>query len=872
MLELPKMPYIRLGITLVNILHFKAMKIKRLFLTPFLVLLFYALHAQTYSQLLYLDEPDSTQSSLPRLNLHNCFPVGNNDEVIVRAFKASVDYVYLCKLNADGDIVWSKRLKYTEDDKSIYSTYSGTVNENGELFLPILSWTTSNGSMDSSERIIKLDADGNLLWATSIEGLDIYDIKEIGGQIYVTGIYSGGIGGYCIFQFDENGGFQSGKVIAYPSWVGTYGWGRGTVYRNGILQMFNAFEEDDGTGPNPGNGSAIFTSYNIFSDQLLNFYTTDIQAANSICGVRAQVFDDDNNRYLSLNYEGKNILAKYDDENNLLWSNDIGICGDLVLIDNEICLIDSFFEEDDKTFFRFDKESGDFISAQYHLGHLFNGIVNSTKVSENGYVSMLNISYDSTALDEVVEGMYPWGVVRLDAKGIIEDCSSATICEYDINPAAAPEFVPLQNFTIEDILNVNQEYVDLVIEDIPIISVPFCTPIPSNISADFTFDDPACPEDTVVFTPTAIHALPTTSLWAAEQSSSSTSTLDTAFFQFQTSGMHEVQHVLTTAGCKDTVTQTVEVLTQPIFELGDDTEICEGDSLLLESGLSPNEVALLWQDSSVNSNYLVNETGTYILQATNTLGCTATDSIFINTVSNPAFSLGQDVTICERESATLVPVPVPASPQFDWNTGAMSDRLAITDAGTYSLTITDQETGCHAIDSIDLVVQTSPLFTYTPRDSVYCAGVGLRLEAKPLATSNLEFNWLDGDSGPFFDVPSAGIYQLVAFDGFCRDTLQITVPNGLCKANVYLPNAFSPNGDGRNDLFQAYGPDIEINSLQVYNRWGSLVFESKGSEAVWDGMIGGRKAETGTYLFVLEYKNILSLEQGNLSGEVMLIR
>lgn len=53
--------------------------------------------------------------------------------------------------------------------------------------------------------------------------------------------------------------------------------------------------------------------------------------------------------------------------------------------------------------------------------------------------------------------------------------------------------------------------------------------------------------------------------------------------------------------------------------------------------------------------------------------------------------------------------------------------------------------------------------------------------------------------------------------------LNISIPAGDCRPGIYLPNAFSPNDDGRSDFFQPYGPDIELAELQVFSRWGSLL-------------------------------------------------
>ena len=849
---------------------------KHLFITLSFLLLVAVISAQSYSNVLYLDVPNTTGAE-NFFVIEKALPV-ETDQMIIVANDLNGPYVYLARLDNNSIPIWGKRLTYNglEEGDDLY-IYEATITSNDELILVI----TINNTLNHTGRmtLAKMDANGNFLWASEWlnPNFNFDYLEQIGNDIYILGSDSDfNIATDYFFVLNENGNFQTGKAFNYPSWVSgsSFIFYRRAFRNNGRIEFWKVFLELGGTGPNPANRSAIFSSYSIGNQSLSSVYTTLGSGDYSFTGLPVfnEIFDSEDNRYIGLKYQDKNIIAKYDDSNNLLWSNDLETQGPIGIIDDTLYLLTSYVSNGRgaTALLKLDKDNGEWLSGNHFMDVLASNMYSAPKLLPDEHLFWYGFPFNYDTLSTI--GIDSWShlVVRMDRKGQVENCIPFNACSQEITPAEAPTLTPIDAITQEDIIDLPQIAIDLVVEDIQFYSAPYCIPI--ELNADFTFDDPVCPEDSLFVIPNTERVLPTSSLWMAESALPSTSTLDTAFFQFQTSGIHEVQHILTMAGCKDTVTQTVEVLPQPFIELGDDTDLCEGDSLLLESGLSPNEIVLLWQDSSTNANYLVDGAGTYILQATNALGCTARDSIFINAVPKPEFSLGQDITICKGESTTLLPAPVPSSPQFDWNTGAMGDRLSVTNEGTYSLTITNQETGCFFTDSIRLMVQNKPLFTYSPKDTAYCVGVGLRLEAIPVGTSALDFEWLAGDTGPVFDVPSAGTYELVAFDGLCRDTLQISIPNGLCQADVYLPNAFSPNGDGRNDLFQPYGPDIEVVRLQVYNRWGSLVFEGSGLQAAWDGMIGGRKAETSTYVYVLEYKNILNLEQSNISGEVLLIR
>lgn len=73
---------------------------------------------------------------------------------------------------------------------------------------------------------------------------------------------------------------------------------------------------------------------------------------------------------------------------------------------------------------------------------------------------------------------------------------------------------------------------------------------------------------------------------------------------------------------------------------------------------------------------------------------------------------------------------------------------------------------------------------------------------------------------------------------------------------IYIPNSFTPNGDGMNDTFGISGEAIQNFSMQVFNRWGDLVFETKNANSVWDGTFNGNKVAQGVYVYKVTASNI----------------
>jgi gliding motility-associated-like protein len=113
-------------------------------------------------------------------------------------------------------------------------------------------------------------------------------------------------------------------------------------------------------------------------------------------------------------------------------------------------------------------------------------------------------------------------------------------------------------------------------------------------------------------------------------------------------------------------------------------------------------------------------------------------------------------------------------------------------------------------------------------------------------------------------------YYLYVIDEFLQESYD-TVTVEVVHCDIFIPNIFSPNGDGQNDVLYVRGQGIEQLTFVVYNRWGETVFETKDPNHGWDGTFKGKPAEAGVYVWHVEAR----LEDGlevRRSGNVMLTR
>jgi len=98
------------------------------------------------------------------------------------------------------------------------------------------------------------------------------------------------------------------------------------------------------------------------------------------------------------------------------------------------------------------------------------------------------------------------------------------------------------------------------------------------------------------------------------------------------------------------------------------------------------------------------------------------------------------------------------------------------------------------------------------------------------------------------------LVTLVAVNGAgCTDTITYNV-HVTYDTKIFVPNSFTPNGDGINDVFKAVGYNLESIHTQIYNRWGELIYESFGVNDSWDGTFKGVKVIEGVYPYMIEAK------------------
>jgi gliding motility-associated-like protein len=289
----------------------------------------------------------------------------------------------------------------------------------------------------------------------------------------------------------------------------------------------------------------------------------------------------------------------------------------------------------------------------------------------------------------------------------------------------------------------------------------------------------------------------------------------------------------------------VRAIEDPEVYIGADTTICEqfplriGDEIL--------GATYTWNTGARTAYTHVNATGDYILFV-DLDGCVVSDTIHVTAMPVPDIDLGPDGDICPDQTIALDATYGNGS-TYSWNTGETTASIAVTRAGTYSVQVISEHR-CVGGDTIILAHYPKPTVSLGP-DTTVCQETPLVL--RPWAINTDSLIWSDGSVGEELAIRYGGEIIVTAVNkcGTGSDTL--TVKDIFC--DIWVPNAFTPNSDGINDMFRALGNIGQISGfgLSVYNRWGERIFHTSDKYEGWDGSYKGVPAALGTYVYMLKF-------------------
>ncbi len=284
----------------------------------------------------------------------------------------------------------------------------------------------------------------------------------------------------------------------------------------------------------------------------------------------------------------------------------------------------------------------------------------------------------------------------------------------------------------------------------------------------------------------------------------------------------------------------------------------------------------IWNTNSTSSALTSLTDGNYSVTVTDLSGCSGSASATITEPQQVTVSLGSDTVVCQGQQVTLSITGIYNS--YTWSTGEVSPFIIVTDSGSYAITVTDIN-GCTATDAVEVTAVPSPVVDLGEDKIAYDGDhVGLFANVNLGNANGGTYNWQPDTLLTCFDCQNtvAYAYDTITYVVFYTD------PNGCTASddvtiyvspikNIFWPNAFTPNGDGNNDIFIPFGSTVKQISWAAFNRWGEKVFDSNNFFVGWDGYYKGAPAPAGVYVYNGKAV-MLNNEERTFKGSFTLIR
>lgn len=333
-------------------------------------------------------------------------------------------------------------------------------------------------------------------------------------------------------------------------------------------------------------------------------------------------------------------------------------------------------------------------------------------------------------------------------------------------------------------------------------------------------------------------------------------------------------------GCATTYNATVPKKTAAVLSATADKDpICTGGAATLSVSASGPVTNYSWQPGNGSGSSVTvtpSATTSYIVSATDTLGCQVSDTLKVTVMPVPAAPVADAVTACADSTATLKVQRPSLLETYRWYSAASGgDPLAngitytVVAAATGATYYLEASNGICSSNRVPVTVTRLPELAKPVVTATQVLPNSVSFVWQPVA--NAIGYQVSVDGGPFV-TPSSGAQgtthqvsglplaqgvsiQVVALGAqHCQDSDPGEASAKLLNQDLFIPNAFTPNNDGLNDLFRAEGNIITGQNMKIFNQWGELIFETSAAGTGWDGAHKGKPQPVGVYIYAIRLK------------------
>ncbi len=350
--------------------------------------------------------------------------------------------------------------------------------------------------------------------------------------------------------------------------------------------------------------------------------------------------------------------------------------------------------------------------------------------------------------------------------------------------------------------------------------------------------------------------------------------------------------VFSAFGCSDNEDITITVNPLPVITASNDITLCSGEGMTISASGGVNYT---WTPNIGLSNEFVANpfatptiTTTYIVTGDNQFGCTDTDTMTVNVIDKVDAIAYSDTSLCLGGSAQLNAEVISASdfgvaylwlPFQTLNDASIPNPIATPTQTTVYQSIVFSGACAPDTNYVTVTINQPPVVD-AGADLAITEGTEVQLFAIS-NNSNVSYFWdpafslsCDDCFNPSFTPTETAYYTVYVTDqNGCVGVDSVLVDIiGYCTNDIiYVPNTFTPNNDGKNDILYVRGNGFEITLFNIYDRWGQLMWSSADKEIGWDGIYNGLKVSSGVFVYYLEAicSNNIELKK---SGNVTVVR
>ena len=794
--------------------------------------------------------------------------------------------VFIAKYDAIGNVLWAKSVGGTSDDRG----YSVSADTGGNVFVTgeFSSSTITFGSITLTNVgywdvfIAKYDATGNVLWAKSAGGTGLnlgWSVSsDAGGNVFVSGQFSSPTITFGSTILTNAG---SGDVfVAKYDATGNVLWAKGV----------GGTGDDRGYSVSAGTGGNVFVT-GVFKSPTITFGSTTLTNA-----AISDVF-----------------IAQYDSAGNILWAKSVGGTGDDVIrsVSSGIggdMFVTGYFDSPTIAFGSTtltNAGSEDIFIAKYDAaGNVLwaksvGGIDNDRgwsvssdaggNVFVTGRFSSPTIIFGSTTLTPPVNSVDPMFIVKYDAVGNVLCASALASGGDDWSSASADPFgnVYIGGDFMSSPFIVGSDTLALIGSEDIFVAKYTCS---NALMAGVLHTNSSCSGQctgSATANPSG-GTSPYTYSWSNSQTTQTITGL--------CAGMYSVT---ITDAIDSSATATI-IIAQPTVLLANIVAmsnvscnaLCNGSATATASGGTP-AYTFLW--NSVPLQTTANATGlcagNYTVAITDTNGCITTHTVTITEPTAIIAGIAPPGNVsckgfCNGSAIATASGGTP-SYTFVWNTVPLQTTASAIGlcAGNYSVTVTDSN-GCNGSDTISIITLYSTptaTFTYQPQSATILDPFIQFTDSSIYNISSWLWSFGDSENGsssiqhPKYAYTDTGNYiiQLIVTDNHgCMDTIQQSIKISADYI-FYVPNSFTPNNDGINDIFI---PKMEIiipadYSLLIFDRWGNTIFETKDYTKGWDGKVKNANilAQEDVYVWTVKLLDF-NHQQHDYIGRVTMLK